>query len=169
MHSRASTNPWCPLSHFGAPRLVCAALAAILQTVVLAAADGVPKLNVAPSCEAAGAGSVVAGRNKGACMGDEQVARDDLVKTWSTYSAADKTLCVGMNRTGGPSSYVELLSCLNIIKDAKAIRKTMALAEPLVNNGQLDTRSLAANDLDDDSSNGNGDKKARRARKRNGR
>jgi hypothetical protein len=135
----------------------------------LAAADGVPKLNVAPSCEAAGAGSVVAGRNKGACMGDEQVARDDLVKNWSSYSAADKTLCVGMNRTGGPSSYVELQSCLIIMKDAKVIKKTETLAEPLVNKGQLNTEALAASDIDDDGSSNNGGKKVHRARKRNDR
>lgn len=169
MHSQASANRWGRGNNYGGPPLVCAVLAAILQTVASAAADGVPKLNVAPSCEAAGAGSVVAGRNKGACMGDEQVARDDLVKNWSSYSAADKTLCVGMNRTGGPSSYVELQSCLIIMKDAKVIKKTEALAEPLVNKGQLNTQALAANDVDDDSSHGDGGKKARRARKRNNR
>lgn len=170
MFGQVSTPHLGRHSKIGGHRLLYAALAAILQTVSwAAAADGVPKLDVAPSCEAAGAGSVVAGRNKGACMGDESVARDDLVKSWSTYSAADKTLCVGMNRTGGPSSYVELLSCLNIMKDAKIINKTMTLAEPLLNKGKLDTNTLAAADLDDESSNGNGGKKVYRGRKRNGR
>ncbi len=76
---------------------------------------------------------------------------------------------VGMNRTGGPSSYVELQSCLIIMKDAKVIKNNMALAEPLVNKGQLNTQALAASDIDDDGSNNNGGKKARRARKRNDR
>ena len=41
---------------------------------------------------------------------------------WSQYRAADKTLCVGMVSKGGPPRYVELLSCLEIMKDAAVIR-----------------------------------------------
>jgi hypothetical protein len=134
--------------------LVHAAFAAMLPTVSFAAATGPPKLNVVPSCEAAGAGAVVAGRNTKACLDDERSAQDELTKNWATYAADDKTLCVGMNRTGGPSSYVELASCLTIIRDAKIIRKTQLLAEPLANSGQLSIRSKSAtrgqrrNDLD---------------------
>jgi len=42
---------------------------------------------------------------------------------WSKYDPADKTQCVGNVKTGGPASYVELLSCLEIMRDAKAIRQ----------------------------------------------
>jgi hypothetical protein len=85
---------------------------------------GPPTLQVGPSCEAAGRGSVVLGRDKKACLADESTAQDTLRQNWSKYSAADKTQCIGMARTGGPASYVELLSCLEIMRDARNIQKT---------------------------------------------
>ena len=54
---------------------------------------------------------------------DERSAEDVLTENWSKYDAADKTQCVGNVRTGGPASYVELLSCLEIMRDAKANRQ----------------------------------------------
>jgi hypothetical protein len=85
---------------------------------------GPPTLQVGPSCEAAGRGSVVLGRDKKACLADESTAQDTLRQNWSKYSGADKTQCIGMARTGGPASYVELLSCLEIMRDARNIQKT---------------------------------------------
>jgi hypothetical protein len=81
---------------------------------------GPPTLQVGTSCEAAGRGSVVLGRDKKACLGDETTAQ-------SKYSATDKTQCVGMATTGGPASYVELLSCLEIMRDARNIHNADAL------------------------------------------
>jgi hypothetical protein len=47
-----------------------------------------------------------------------------------------------MINKGGPASYVELLSCLEIMRDAKNIQKD-ALDDPLLDkNGELDTRAL---------------------------
>jgi len=66
-------------------------------------------------------------------MGDERAAQDQIIKNWSSYAPADKIDCVGMNATGGPSSYVELQTCLEIMRDAKVIRKDMLLGEPLLN------------------------------------
>jgi hypothetical protein len=92
----------------------------------LAVADGPPKLNVAPSCDGATRSSINIGRDNEACMGDERDARNLLTKNWSQYSRAHKTQCVGMAR-GGPSGYVELISCLDVMRDAAAIYK----ADPL--------------------------------------
>jgi hypothetical protein len=88
----------------------------------VSAGGGPPTLQVGPSCEAAGRGAVVLGRNKEACLADETTAQDTLKQNWSKYSAGDKTLCVGMAKTGGPASYVELLSCLEINRDARNIQ-----------------------------------------------
>jgi hypothetical protein len=85
-------------------------------------ADDVPTLQIGPSCDAAGRGTVVLGRSKESCLADETTARDTLNKNWSKYSAADKQECLGMEKAGGPSSYVELLSCLEIRRDARDIR-----------------------------------------------
>jgi hypothetical protein len=87
-----------------------------------------PTLQVGPSCEAAARGAVVLGRNKEACLADETTAQDTLKQNWSKYVASDKSDCVGMVTTGGPASYVELLSCVEILRDARNIRNTDALA-----------------------------------------
>jgi hypothetical protein len=96
-----------------------------LQTAA-APAEGPPNLNVAPSCNAAARGAIAIGRDKEACMGDERTAQDTLKENWSKYNGADKTQCIGNVKTGGPASYVELLSCLEIMRDAKSIRETDA-------------------------------------------
>jgi hypothetical protein len=89
---------------------------------------GPPTLQVGPSCEAAGRGSVMLGRNKEACLADETTAQDSLKQSWTKYPATDKTICTGMTTTGGPASYVELLSCLEILRDAKSIEASDPLA-----------------------------------------
>jgi hypothetical protein len=137
------------LGGFGRQILVSAAFSATLPTASIAAPDGPPKLNVSPSCDAAARGAEVAGRNTAACLADENTALDVLKKNWSQYPPTDKVQCVGMNRTGGPSSYVELQSCLEIMRDAKAIHNE-EIAEPLLNKkGELDTRALMPADLDE--------------------
>ena len=97
--------------------------------VVSARADGPPKLNIGSSCDAAAKGAISAGRDKEACMGDELAAQEMLAKNWAQYSRAHKTQCVGMTTQGGPS-YVELISCLDIMRDADAIRKADPLFGP---------------------------------------
>jgi hypothetical protein len=98
---------------------------------------GPPVLQVGTSCEAAGRGAVVLGRNKEACLADETAAQDTLRQNWAKYAANDKTSCVGMTSTGGPPSYVELLSCLEIMRDARQIQN----ADPL----ESDPTASAAN------------------------
>ena len=71
-------------------------------------------------------------------MDDEREARDLLTKNWSQYSRAHKTQCVGMTTRGGPSSYVELISCLDIMKDAAALYK----ADPLFGNFGKNPRGI---------------------------
>jgi hypothetical protein len=43
------------------------------------------------------------------------------IQNWPKYAAADKNECIGMVTTGGPASYVELLSCVEILRDARNI------------------------------------------------
>jgi hypothetical protein len=100
----------------------------MLGPPAIALADSPPRLNVSPSCEAAARGAISAGRDKEACLIDERTAEGVLAQNWSRYDAADKTQCVGNVKTGGPASYVELLSCLEIMRDAKAIRQGDLLA-----------------------------------------
>jgi hypothetical protein len=90
--------------------------------VVPAVADDAPILNMDSTCDAVAA-AIIIGRDKQACIKEETEARDLLTKNWSQYRPADKTQCVGMVSKGGPPSYVELISCLEIMKDAAAVHK----------------------------------------------
>jgi hypothetical protein len=92
---------------------------------------GTPVLQVDPSCEAAGRGAVMLGRNKEACLADETAAQDTLKQNWSKYATSDRTQCIGMVTTGGPASYVELLSCIEIMRDARVIENTDPLESDL--------------------------------------
>src|SRR5689334_12172050 len=69
---------------------------ALGSSLITLAADGVPILKVEPSCKAAGAVGLGMGRTAESCMNDEKAAREDLIKTWSTFSADDKTHCLSM-------------------------------------------------------------------------
>jgi hypothetical protein len=80
-----------------------------------------PSLTLPPTCDAAARFSIMAGRDKEACLEDEHTAESTLAQNWSKYNAVDKTQCIGNVKTGGPASYVELLSCLEIMRDAKDI------------------------------------------------
>lgn len=70
--------------------------------------------------------------DKEACLDDEHTAESTLAQNWSKYNATDKTQCIGNVKTGGPASYVELLSCLEIMRDAKEIRE----GDPLIRANQ---------------------------------
>jgi hypothetical protein len=106
--------------------LLCAfaALAMGLHAPPAAAADGVPKLNVQPSCRAAADAAAMGAlpganmRDLASCMRDEDEARDTLANEWAQFSERDKQRCVSETQTGGTPSYVELLVCLEMIRDA---------------------------------------------------
>ena len=97
--------------------------------LILAAADSVPDLNVEQVCEGiAEQGGVtfrdpaIAQERKN-CIDGEQAIRQELVKQWSNFSGADKTSCVNESMMGGESSYTELLTCLEMARDVRAMRK----------------------------------------------
>jgi ribosome modulation factor len=90
----------------------------LLSTAALAA-DGPPNINLEPSCRVAAAG--VTGRNHDACIKDENTARDKLNGRWKEFSAKEKQRCTELVHMGGPPSYVELLTCLEMAEQAKQI------------------------------------------------
>jgi hypothetical protein len=100
-----------------------AACAAIVIGVSSAAhAVAVPSIDIEKMCKA----SEVAlfGDNTATfdtCLGDEQDARERLVKSWATFPATDKVHCV-LPAEYLPS-YVEWLTCLEMEIDFRRIRK----------------------------------------------
>ena len=106
------------------------ALALGLQLVMpVAAGDGVPHLNVEQVCKGIAQQGGVTFRDpaidqeKKNCLDSEQSIRDQLVKQWSSFSADDRTHCVNESVMGGDSSYTELLTCLEMARDVRAMRK----------------------------------------------
>jgi hypothetical protein len=59
------------------------------------------------------------------CIADEQGARDQLVKEWAQFSGTAKDRCVRASREYLPS-YVELLTCLSMARDAKGLPEEKA-------------------------------------------
>jgi hypothetical protein len=89
--------------------------------------DKVPALNVEQVCEGiAQQGGVsfhdpnIAVEKKN-CLDSEHAIRDEISKQWSSFSASDKTACTNEATMGGESSYTELLTCLEMARDVRAL------------------------------------------------
>lgn len=86
---------------------------------ILLAADRVPVLNIEPSCRAAA--TVADNRDATVCQRDEQAARGKLEQEWGQFDAAQQSHCVRLSSLGGSPSYVELLTCLELSKQAGSL------------------------------------------------
>jgi len=87
----------------------------------LAAPDSVPTFDPAPSCRAGAQTGVDLHPNVSGCVQDEEQAKASLAKEWQQFSRNDKSSCVAEAESGGPRSYIELLTCLEIARDAKGM------------------------------------------------
>src|SRR5262249_57898528 len=56
------------------------------------------------------------------CVQSEQNVREQVKKEWSTFSTSDKSHCVALAKTGGESSYTELLTCMEMARDVRKLR-----------------------------------------------
>jgi hypothetical protein len=56
-------------------------------------------------------------------LADEKGARAELEKQWSQFSPALRQRCVDTTETGGNPSYVEVLVCLQMGRDAAQMEK----------------------------------------------
>jgi hypothetical protein len=94
--------------------------------LLIAVAAGVPNIDVKSTCRnAATVTGVLTQQDIESCIADEQGARDELVKDWAQFSAASKTQCVHASKDYLPS-YVEVLTCLSMAKDAKSLPEEKA-------------------------------------------
>ena len=88
--------------------------------LVVSVADTVPRYDVRSTCRAAVA---LAGGSENRtvenCMATEDTARKDLEKDWAKTPAPERTQCVGTVAVGGSPSYVELLICLEMMRDSR--------------------------------------------------
>jgi hypothetical protein len=96
----------------------------------VAAADGLPKVDIQNSCrESSDAlyGSTTANVYD-SCMEAEKDAGAKLAKGWSTFPAADKAHCVHV--TAFLPSYVEWLTCIEGESTLRQIRKDNSAGAP---------------------------------------
>jgi hypothetical protein len=89
--------------------------------------DKVPALNVEQVCDGIAQQGGVSFRDpniaveKKNCLDSEHATRDELTKQWSSFAAIDKTACTNESTMGGQSSYTELLTCLEMARDVRAL------------------------------------------------
>jgi hypothetical protein len=108
---------------------------AVSAVVILALAStagakdgGLPKLGIEYACHAseqavAAIVSVTTDIYK-SCLDDENDARAQLDKNWASFPASDKGRCIHPGEY--LPSYVEWLTCLELTRDVKAMRKGRA-------------------------------------------
>ncbi len=89
--------------------------------LLIPVADGIPNLDVKTTCrnEAAAIGTPTK-NDIDICVADEQGARDQLLKEWAQFSGTAKERCVRAS-TGYSPSYIEVLTCLSMARDAKGL------------------------------------------------
>jgi len=93
--------------------------------VAPALADQVPQFNVEPGCRAA----AVYGTTPdyaAVCVRKEQETRRKLVESWSQFKPAQRAQCVQLTRLGVTGTYTELMTCLEMARDAEALRNPSA-------------------------------------------
>jgi hypothetical protein len=89
--------------------------------LTVAAVESVPTLDTRPTCADA-AKEISVTRTTELCQRSEQEARDALVSQWAGFPAADRQTCVATTRIGGFPSYVQVLTCLELARDARTLK-----------------------------------------------
>src|SRR5260370_42444716 len=81
----------------------------------IAVSDTLPKFDIVRECNVEGGPSVDVAR----CSRDEAAALRQLQEAWAQYAGADRKACTFEATLGGFASYVDLLTCLEMTRDAK--------------------------------------------------
>jgi len=99
-----------------------------VMSIGAARADDVPDLNVDPVCRGIAQQASGPGERGGPdlafsqCVKSEQAMRQKLMGEWSTFAPADRANCVGSER-GALASYTDLVTCLEMARDARQLNK----------------------------------------------
>ena len=88
---------------------------------VVLVADKVPELKFEASCRAAVEAAATPNRDENACLADERAAKAKLEQEWKNFTPAQREHCSQLSQTGGPPSYVELLTCVEMSQAVEAL------------------------------------------------
>lgn len=86
----------------------------------IAIADAVPQFDIVRECQGEGGTKETEQR----CATDEMRARDQLRAEWVQFSPSSKLQCIGETNIDDTASYVELLKCFEMERDARVERET---------------------------------------------
>jgi hypothetical protein len=126
-------------------RLTLVVALLLFETSTSYAALSPPKLDVGATCRRAYASIGGQESTYENCLRTEVAAQQELAKKWSTFKAASITTCLAGVKIGGAPSYVELVTCLELAKQAAESaaenRKPLQLPKPRPSPGGKITRS----------------------------
>jgi hypothetical protein len=98
----------------------CISVGSLMLPIAAAQSDEFPVLNVEPVCRGiASQGAAVTIKE---CLEAEQQDRETMKNEWSTFSASDKKNCIAEAMMGGESSYTDLVTCLEMARDARKLK-----------------------------------------------
>ena len=80
----------------------------------VAVSDTVPKFDIVRECRFEGGSTDEFGR----CSQDEAAALEQLKANWVEFTGVDKSTCLSVAMVAGFASYVELLTCLEMAREA---------------------------------------------------
>ena len=95
---------------------------AVLAAGLILITDGVPTFEVESFCRRVAAMAKAVGDVE-VCLRKEREARDQLVQQWTQFSTTDRSYCRELTTTGFDPTYTELLTCLELQRDARSLRK----------------------------------------------
>ncbi|MBN8920569.1 MAG: hypothetical protein J0H62_07760 [Rhizobiales bacterium] len=96
---------------------------AVATQLVAVSAERVPELNMNPTCRSPMRSELGGTADAQVCLDSENRAREALVKRWSEFTAVSRSECSSLINMGGPPSYIELLTCLEMSTDASRLAK----------------------------------------------
>jgi hypothetical protein len=98
--------------------------------LVIQAADVVPRLDVTSTCKAAIALAGNQGRTVESCVAGEDAARKELEKDWAKFPAVERNQCIQTASKGGSPSYVEIIVCLEMMRDSRVRKEAPKEQQP---------------------------------------
>jgi hypothetical protein len=96
-------------------------------SLLIAVAEQVPTLDIASGCQEAAKSLGGLGQTAEVCIRSENNTRQELVKVWTQFPAADRTSCINLTRMGSKGTYTDLITCLEIKRDARKLPKEPGL------------------------------------------
>jgi hypothetical protein len=92
--------------------------------IVMSAAAGadIPTLNVERMCRESAKADPTTNFDPKRCLDSENNAREELAARWTSFPASDRQQCTQLATLGGTASYVALITCLEMNRDARQER-----------------------------------------------